>query len=285
MPPSVVPANLDAFVAGFFQSAGSALTTLLNRPITVGALGVAPVVPSELPTHVPAPWIVAQIEYHRGMTGTHWMLFPRASVLAFACTVLGEDATGDELRPEHDDAIREVVNQMLSSTGSALAPLLTRSVSFEPVTLASAEGVADLPADLAPPVEHVGLVQVRAQGPEGFRADWGLVLTDDFVRQLRSLGGAPPVAVEIPTPSKLDLILDVTLPVSVELGRARMQIQEILKLAPGSVIELDRSAGDPVELFINERPIARGEVVVIDENFGVRLTSIVTASERIKTLR
>jgi flagellar motor switch protein FliN/FliY len=64
-----------------------------------------------------------------------------------------------------------------------------------------------------------------------------------------------------------------------------MQIQDILKLAPGSVIELDRSAGDPVELFINDRPIAKGEVVVIDENFGVRLTSIVTATERIKTLR
>jgi flagellar motor switch protein FliN/FliY len=77
----------------------------------------------------------------------------------------------------------------------------------------------------------------------------------------------------------------VTLPVAVELGRARMQIQDILKLAPGSVIALDKSAGDPVELFINERPIAKGEVVIIDENFGVRLTSIVTATERIRTLR
>ncbi len=87
------------------------------------------------------------------------------------------------------------------------------------------------------------------------------------------------------TPSRLDLILDITLPLTVELGRARMQIQDVLKLAPGSVIELDKLAGDPVELFINDRPIARGEVVVIDENFGVRLTSIVTPSERIRTLR
>ncbi len=86
-------------------------------------------------------------------------------------------------------------------------------------------------------------------------------------------------------PSKIDLILDVTLPVTVELGRARMQIQDILKLTPGSVIALDKSAGDPVELLINDRPIAKGEVVIIDENFGVRLTSIVTTTERIRTLR
>jgi flagellar motor switch protein FliN/FliY len=81
------------------------------------------------------------------------------------------------------------------------------------------------------------------------------------------------------------MILDITLPVTVELGRARMQIQDILKLGPGSIVELEKLAGDPVELLINDRPIARGEVVVIDENFGVRLTSIVTPTERIRTLR
>lgn len=285
MAPNVAADKLASFAAGFFQSAGSALTTLLNRQITVEVLGVAPAAPAELPARVPAPWVVAQIDYHRGMTGTHWILFPKASALTFAHTMLGEDGADDDLRPEHADALREVVNQMLFATGPTLAPLLTRSISFAPVTLSSAEGLDELPADLAPPVERVWLVQVRARGADGFQADWGLLVTDDFVHELRSLGGTAPVAVEIATPSTLDLILDVTLPISVELGRARMQIQDILKLAPGSVIELDRSAGDPVELFINDRAIAKGEVVVIDENFGVRLTSIVTATERIKTLR
>jgi flagellar motor switch protein FliN len=101
--------------------------------------------------------------------------------------------------------------------------------------------------------------------------------------------GVPARGSEVRTPeampSRIDLILDITLPVTVELGRARMQIQDILKLGPGSIVELEKSAGDPVELLINDRPIARGEVVVIDENFGVRLTSIVTPAERIRTLR
>jgi len=110
----------------------------------------------------------------------------------------------------------------------------------------------------------------------------------DYVAQTSRTNAAAPVAeapVPVAAPSGIDLILDVTLPVAVELGRSRMQIQDILKLAPGSIIELDKAAGDPVDILINDRPIAKGEVVVIDENFGVRLTSIVTTTERIRTLR
>ena len=288
MLPNAGSDNLESFATGFFQGAGSALTTLLNRQIAVEVLGVTPVAPAELPAHLPAPWVVLRIDYQRGMTGRHWFLFPKASALVFARTVLGDASRDEELKPEYDDALREVVNQMLSATGPTLTPLLARSVTFTPATLSVADRVEALPAEIAPPVERLWLIRVRARGSEGFNAEWGLGVTEDFVRELRSLG-IPALAAEVvdetTATSKMDLILDVTLPVSVELGRARMQIQDILKLAPGSVIELDRSAGDPVELFINERPIAKGEVVVIDENFGVRLTSIVTTTERIKTLR
>ena len=83
----------------------------------------------------------------------------------------------------------------------------------------------------------------------------------------------------------MDLLLDISLPVTVELGRTRMMIRDILHLAPGSVLELDKLVGEPVDILINEKSIARGEVVVIDENFGVRLTSIVTPSERVAGLR
>ncbi len=83
----------------------------------------------------------------------------------------------------------------------------------------------------------------------------------------------------------MDLLLDISLPVTVELGRTRMMIRDILHLAPGSVLELDKLAGEPVDIMINEKSIARGEVVVIDESFGVRLTSIVTPTERVNGLR
>ncbi|MHB1413662.1 MAG: flagellar motor switch protein FliN [Chloroflexota bacterium] len=82
----------------------------------------------------------------------------------------------------------------------------------------------------------------------------------------------------------IDLILDVPLRMSVELGRTTMTIGEILALGPGSVIELDKLAGEPVDVVVNERLIARGEVVVVDENFGVRLTDIVSPAKRAMSL-
>lgn len=76
-------------------------------------------------------------------------------------------------------------------------------------------------------------------------------------------------------PGSMDLIMDVPLEVTVELGRAVMSIKEICSLGVGSVVELDKTAGDPVDIYVNNKLIAKGEVVVIDENFGVRITSIV----------
>lgn len=87
------------------------------------------------------------------------------------------------------------------------------------------------------------------------------------------------------TPANISLILDVPLQVTVELGRRRMLIREILELGKGSLIELDKLAGEPVDVFVNGKLIAKGEVVVIDENFGVKVTSIVSPVERVQNLQ
>jgi flagellar motor switch protein FliN/FliY len=85
--------------------------------------------------------------------------------------------------------------------------------------------------------------------------------------------------------TNLDLLLGVTLRVTVELGRTKMSIEEILKLGPGSVVELDKLAGEPVDVLVNGRLIARGEVVVLDDRFGVRITDVVPPAQRLDTLR
>ena len=91
-------------------------------------------------------------------------------------------------------------------------------------------------------------------------------------------GNSPPI-------QSLDFILDVPLRVTVELGRAKLPIREILQLAQGSVVELTKFAGEPLEILINDKLIARGEVVVVNEKFGVRLTDIISPVERIEQLR
>jgi len=83
----------------------------------------------------------------------------------------------------------------------------------------------------------------------------------------------------------LDLLLDIPLKVTVELGRTKRTIKDILDLSAGSIIELDKLAGEPVDILVNQKLIARGEVVVIDENFGVRVTDIVSRSDRLKKLK
>ncbi|GAB3861338.1 flagellar motor switch protein FliN [Dactylosporangium cerinum] len=121
------------------------------------------------------------------------------------------------------------------------------------VPLRTDEGVVQAVVALAVAVEVTG-------GPGG----------DDEPRAERGDRGRP----------AFDLLHDVEMEVTAELGRTRMSVRELLSLAPGAVIELDRAAGGPADLLVNGRLIARGEVVVIDENFGIRITEIVGPTDR-----
>ena len=82
----------------------------------------------------------------------------------------------------------------------------------------------------------------------------------------------------------LDCILDVTVTLSMEVGRTRMPIRSLLQLNQGSVVELDRLAGEPLDIFVNGTLVAHGEVVVVNEKFGVRLTDVVSPAERVRKL-
>ena len=91
-------------------------------------------------------------------------------------------------------------------------------------------------------------------------------------------GGFPPI-------QSMDFILDIPLKITVELGRSKMMIRDVLQLAQGSVVELAKFAGEPLEVLVNEKLIARGEVVVVNEKFGIRLTDIISPVERIEQLK
>ncbi|MET0288044.1 MAG: flagellar motor switch protein FliN [Pseudoxanthomonas sp.] len=83
----------------------------------------------------------------------------------------------------------------------------------------------------------------------------------------------------------LDMILDVPVALTLEVGRTRMPIRNLLQLSQGSVIELERGAGDPLDVYVNGTLVAHGEVVVINDRFGVRLTDVVSPAERVRRLR
>jgi len=83
----------------------------------------------------------------------------------------------------------------------------------------------------------------------------------------------------------LDMIMDVSVTVSIEVGRARMSINDLLKLSQGAIIELDRMAGEPLDVLVNGTLVARGEIVVVKEKFGIMLTEVVSPEERLRRLR
>ncbi len=82
----------------------------------------------------------------------------------------------------------------------------------------------------------------------------------------------------------MDFLLDVPLEITVELGRTKIQIGDLLKLGQGSVVELEKMTSEPVEIYVNQKLMAQGEVVVVNEKFGVRLTNIISPGERVKKL-
>jgi flagellar motor switch protein FliN/FliY len=87
-----------------------------------------------------------------------------------------------------------------------------------------------------------------------------------------------------PAPPSMELLLDVEMPVSVSFGRTQLPLKEVIKLSTGSIIELNRTISEPVEVIVNNCVIARGEVVVIEGNYGVRIQQIVSRSERLKSV-
>ena len=146
-----------------------------------------------------------------------------------------------------------------------------------------------------PPISQSELDKLMADDA-GLEGDWGdpgpamAVTGDQEGASSAPLGGGaspfgPPSSATVEGASRpLDFILDIPLEISVELGRARMVINDLLQLGQGSVIELSKLAGEPLEIFVNGKLVARGEVVVVNEKFGVRVTDIVSPMERVKSL-
>lgn len=162
----------------------------------------------------------------------------------------------------------------------------------------------EAPAPVKPTPTAPELQEYATQDPLGFGSDQtasqntGQTYYEPQVQQAPPRQQQPPVHVQqaqfasFESPSlnqaesnNLNMLLDIPLQVTVELGRTKRSVKEILEMSSGSIIELDKLAGEPVDILVNNRHIAKGEVVVIDENFGVRITDILSQTERLNNLR
>ena len=169
---------------------------------------------------------------------------------------------------------QEILGQWLALLARSISLLLSREV-----------GCAD-GAEQAPPRNQNEWAAIALDLGDGAKPP--LVVT--FSAPLSALLGDSPGEASIENsaarvPRTMDLLLDVELPVSISFGRTELPLKEVLKLTTGSIVELNRAVNEPVEILVNHCLVARGEVVVVDGNYGVRVQRIVSRQERLRSLR
>jgi len=143
-----------------------------------------------------------------------------------------------------------------------------------------AEGEAEAGADWGDALNE------QAEGEADAGADWGDALSEQATAEAAAFDSVTDTGgMSIDSEINLDVILDVPVTVSMEVGSTKISIRNLLQLNQGSVIELDRLAGEPMDVLVNKTLIARGEVVVVNDKFGLRLTDIISPAERVKKLK
>ncbi len=255
--------------------------------------------------------ILVKANYQKGLNGTLFFTLPlKEGTILVDLMLGGEGTSAEELVGDSKDALAETFNQVMGSANQTLSDL-----AGETFAIANVEILA-IPAEAAAYAEHLGqggFQDLRLPTTQdSLSTTVHLLLPDLLLQQIKrkfGLGEAPAAAPEpVAAPSSvsasvsapprqapvasgpavdsgnLDLLLDIQLPVVVRMGQTEMQMGELLKLTPGSILELNRSADSPVELLVNGKLIAKGEVVVVDGNFAFRITEIDTRAARIRSL-
>ncbi len=301
---------------GFAESMGSVFSMLTGREFAV-----TPQVGDSLDHEAIAKLqtgvaVFVKAHYTKGVTGTMLFALPLQEGTMLVDLMLGGEGTpSPELAGDSRDALAETFNQILGSANQALSDMAGETLSISNVEIFSLEttdgaGLQELLG--TGPFDSLSLATTQ----ENLKTTIHLLIPDMLVEQLkRKLGMVQPAAAAAPaTPApapaaaqpasapvatgpapsasrqssvdtgNLDLLLDIELPVMVRMGQTEMSLGDLLKLTPGSILELNRAADAPVELLVNGKQIAKGEVVVVDGNFAFRITEIESTDTRIRSL-
>jgi flagellar motor switch protein FliN/FliY len=287
-----IEAKVNEVESEFANRATEVLASVLNRDVSVTLKDISPFDFKTLKADYPKNTVFITIPFQEGFEGNIlYLLDPKDAAFLAGMMMTGEGE--QEFEPnEHLDPVQELLNQVMADYGKTLSSIFDEPVSFRKCKAV----LIDLsPADF----QDSNWIRVQFEINVGQKIDlcrlvsWSAIHkyvpeTEDDVETMLTAPEEPePVIPEMATEeddSELQLLMDIELPITIELGRTQMMIKNILKLSPGSIVELDKLSGEPVDLYVNNKKFAEGEVVVVDENFGVRLTEIVQVDERIRNL-
>jgi flagellar motor switch protein FliN/FliY len=292
------------------NAAATALSTILNKQVTIADPKVNEVSPDKITEDIPGAAIVVEVEYSGGIKGPTYIVFLKDHGARIADLMMGGDGTTppEEINDLYLGALGEALGQMTESSAASLSSSLGKTVTAAPPKIKIVDFQKGIPKEL-PVFKESKVVKIDYNLTLGDLSEGKLVqlLPLNIAKPIVSavMGEAPPkepkptfapgvhpvqfarLKPTEPTqlPANLKLLMDVPMNVSVEIGRKKMTLKNILDLGTGSVVELEKMANEPVDILVNGKLIAKGGVVVIDDNFGVRITDIIAPEERIEHLR
>ncbi len=303
-------------VADFLNSSmGSvmpALSGYLGKNIIIGNALVEVKSADQVRAEFPKQYVQITVNFSGGVNGRNVILLSMNDAGVISSLMMGDDsgAPPATLTEAHQSTLQEFVSQMMSTIATQLSNKIGKGVNTTAPDLKVVQGNIEVPG--TPDVVKVtynltiqNLINSKMYQLMNIELA-GEIARGAYVPQMQqpeyrpepaqprttSQVGISPVRFpplgegmqSVPT-GNINLLLDVPMTLTVELGRTRQLVKDILGLGEGSIIELDKLAGEPVDLLVNGKLIARGEVVVIDENFGVRVTDIVSPAERIAKIQ
>ena len=300
----------------FNEQAGGTISTIFNKNTVFETLHCDRTDMIQVRQNLVPPVLLLTIPFKAGYDGALWCVISQNDAAHFADLMLmgdGKAAYSDD----HKDAIIELFGQIFGAYTAAVGGKIGNQVNVDRIQVSE--------IDINNPsvaLDKTDIVVV--QGAVGEDDHWRMhfFIPDDLSAQIMVTMGKGSRRDTTPTSGggsgveggeseeaeasdgafvetsftgdsvrasasheNIEMLLDVELDIYIELGRTNLSIKRILELAPGSIVELDRMAGEPVDLLVNDKVIAKGEVVVLDENFGVRIVSLVSAEDRIKSLK
>ena len=227
--------------------------------------------------------IAIQFEANQGLLGNQGFVVAKKGAVRLAQLMLAEPEDGrSELSEDHRDAVSELFRQFAGASASALKSLAGGEVSFKWVGLGPFPAQAALQAGIQWNSPKLPSFPVVAE----LGADLAAAIDPAYSSDVRALS-TPPSSGQVvpPRDPKLELLMDVELDVTLRFGEREMPLHDILELSAGSVVELNQGVQDPVELLVGKKVIARGEVVVVDGNYAMRVAEIISPMARIESLR
>ncbi|MGI6149077.1 MAG: flagellar motor switch phosphatase FliY [Firmicutes bacterium] len=305
-------------------SAATALSALVNRKVRITVPEVSVRELSDVRASYPVPCLLVNVQYLSGLQGENILVIREKDALVIGNLMMGEDGLNPptELDEIYLSAVSEAMNMMMGSAATAMSELFKDTIEISPPALELKDLSQEPLVNEVPEQEPVVTVAFRIEIDDLVDSTMLQLIDVDFAKSMvaklmpseepaattveeiptvdvhswTDLGPSPPSSstAGIPQPSqlsselgnlKVDLIKDIPVTVRAVLGRTRMTIDHILRLGPGNIVELDSIHGEPIEIYANDTFIARGEVVVVGEQFGIRVTEIASPQDRIVSVR